>query len=189
MSQYLQAEAAVSTKTVQQQQQQQQINKPSGIPQPTSFMSRIKQEQQRSSSTSLEFRAPQAPNTSSSANANEPTEQRRRSANETTLSEAGADSSNAGGVFAGMSFEIVGFEADEFEDQKFLLVKNGAKVVRFDPDLSNLVATPTSSSRRSNSNKKSDFVLLPMISPAPIANQNQVTIHWMVSCLIKEGHF
>lgn len=100
------------------------------------------------------------------------------------MSSAMGDGSGAG-IFAGMSFEIVGFETDEFEDQKFLLIKNGAKVVTFDPDLSNLIATPTSagattSSKRAIRNKASHFVLLPMISPAPISNPNQVTVYWMV---------
>lgn len=156
-------------------------------------MSRLKQQQdqqQQQKQHQPEFRIPDVPAITVTTSDQQ---QRQRSANETTLSEtmsSGMDDGGGGGIFAGMSFEIVGFEADEFEDQKFLLIKNGAKVVTFDPDLSNLIATPTSgattSSKRAIRNKASHFVLLPMISPAPISNPNQVTVYWMVRSFFQD---
>lgn len=176
LSQYLQAEAAL-TKVPP--------------PQPMSFMARLKQEQQQSSptvkpqlqrvhvdskpvSSEPEFRVPQVPPPPSTPALGETT------GNETTLSGDGGGGED--GIFAGMKFEIVGFEADEFEDQKFMLIKNGAKVVTFDSNLSNLLPSSRRGTKRtSSSTSSSDYVLLPMVSPAPIANPNQVTVYWMVS--------
>lgn len=194
LSQYLQAEAAVNIKPVTTNPQ---VASKTGTPSSatTSFMARIKQEQQLSAAsspniqksttttpqTSGEFRVPLVPPVSATTTIST---DKRRSVNETTLS-GHNDTTISGGVFSGMSFEIVGFEEDEFEDLKVLLTKNGAKLVTFDPDISNL---STASAKRggASSKKASDYVLLPMISPAPISNPNQVTILWMVRkfCLI-----
>ena len=134
----------------------QPTNKTQSLPQASSFMSRLKQSNE-------EFRVPEVLHQDS-----------RESVIETTLNPS------VYGVFVGINFEIVGFEPDEFEDHKFLLVKNGAEVVTFDPDSSNLVATGSSKRVKSSNGSASNFVLLPMISPAPISNPNQVTVFWMV---------